>query len=118
MKMDLAEIADVPEACYALVCKRALFSLGDASVVFPSAIANLLQEYLDIFPSELPPGTPRLRGIEHKIDLVPGASLPNRAATGLTHRRLKRFSDKSKNFWTTGTFMRTLVPVMFLFIGS
>jgi hypothetical protein len=41
-KMDLAEIADVPDACYALVCKRALFSLDDASVVLPPAVANLL----------------------------------------------------------------------------
>jgi hypothetical protein len=42
MKMDLAEIADVPEACYALVCKHALFSLDDASVVLPPVVANLL----------------------------------------------------------------------------
>jgi hypothetical protein len=41
-KMDLAEIVDVPEACYALVCKRALFSLDDASVVLSPAVDNLL----------------------------------------------------------------------------
>jgi hypothetical protein len=79
-KMDLAEIADVPEACYALVCKHALFSLDDAFVALPPAIANLLQEYMDVFPSNQPPGIPPLRDIEHKIDLVPGASLPNHAA--------------------------------------
>jgi hypothetical protein len=79
-KMDLAKIADVTDAFYALVCKRALFSLDDASVVLPPAVANLLQEYMDVFPSELPPGIPPLRGIEHKIDLVPGASLPKCAA--------------------------------------
>jgi hypothetical protein len=77
--MDLDEIVDVPDACYALVCKRALFSLDDASVILPPAVTNLLQEYMDIFPSELPPGIPPLRGIEHKIDLAPGESLPNRA---------------------------------------
>jgi hypothetical protein len=80
MKMDLSEIAEVPEACYALVCKRDLFSLDDASVVLTLAIANLLQDYMDVFHSELPPSIPPLRGIEHKIDLVPGASLPNCAA--------------------------------------
>jgi hypothetical protein len=78
--MNLAEIADVPEACYALVCKHALFSLDDAFVALPPAIANLLQEYMDVFPSNQPPGIPPLRDIEHKIDLVPGASLPNHAA--------------------------------------
>jgi hypothetical protein len=50
------------------------------SVVLPPAVANLLQEYMDVLPSELHPGIPPLRVIEHKIDLVPGASLPNHAA--------------------------------------
>jgi hypothetical protein len=59
--MDLAEIADVPDACYALMCKHALFSLDDASVVLPPAVANLLQEYMGVFPSKLPPGIPPLR---------------------------------------------------------
>ena len=45
----------------------------------PPAIANLLQEYEDVFPAELPPGLPPIRGIEHQIDLIPGATLPNRA---------------------------------------
>nr|XP_027124271.1 uncharacterized protein LOC113740963 [Coffea arabica] len=43
-----------------------------------SAIYSLLQEFKDVFPKELPKGLPPIRGIDHQIDFVPGAILPNR----------------------------------------
>jgi hypothetical protein len=42
-------------------------------------MTNILQEYADVFTSEIPSGLPTLRGIEHQIDLIPGAFLLNRA---------------------------------------
>jgi hypothetical protein len=57
-----------------------LFSLEDIITPLPHAITNLLQEFKDVFSVEIPLGLPLLRGIEHQIDLIPGASLPNRAA--------------------------------------
>jgi hypothetical protein len=41
--------------------------------------ANVLQVFSDLFLEEVPAALPPLRGIEHQIDLIPGASLPNRA---------------------------------------
>ncbi|KAK1648749.1 hypothetical protein QYE76_066554 [Lolium multiflorum] len=38
-----------------------------------------MTEFGDVFPEEVPAGLPPLRGIEHQIELIPGASLPNRA---------------------------------------
>jgi hypothetical protein len=32
-----------------------------------------------MFPEEVPAGLPPLRGIEHQIDFILGATLPNRA---------------------------------------
>jgi hypothetical protein len=46
----------------------------------PRQIKELLEEFKDVFPDELPKGLPPIRGIEHRIDLVLGASLPNRLA--------------------------------------
>ncbi|KAK1626851.1 hypothetical protein QYE76_001166 [Lolium multiflorum] len=38
-----------------------------------------MKEFSDVFLEEVPAGLPPMRGIEHQIDLIPGASLPNRA---------------------------------------
>ncbi|WVZ52679.1 hypothetical protein U9M48_003716 [Paspalum notatum var. saurae] len=79
-KSDLAASAFDDVFGYALLCKRVLFSLDDMPPSLPPAVANLLQEFKDVFPAEIPPGLPPLRGIEHQIDLIPDATLPNRAA--------------------------------------
>jgi hypothetical protein len=78
-KSDVNELIASPSVAYALVCKNVLISIEDMQHSLPPTIANILQEYSDVFPSEIPAGLPPIRGIEHQIDLIPGASLPNRA---------------------------------------
>jgi len=78
-KSEVNELLAAPSVAYALVCKDALISIHDMQHSLPPAIANILQEYSDVFPSEIPAGLPPIRGIEHQIDLIPRASLPNRA---------------------------------------
>jgi hypothetical protein len=46
----------------------------------PHAIINLLHKFEDVFPAKIPSGLPPLRGIEHQIDLILKATLPNCAA--------------------------------------
>jgi hypothetical protein len=65
---------------HALVCRQVLFSLDDITTPLHCAITNLLLEFKDVFLIEIPPRLPPLREMEHQIDLIPGAMLPNRAA--------------------------------------
>ena len=63
-----------------LVYKEAYFNTNDLDHIVPSVAISLLQGFDDVFPDDTPSGLPPLRGIEHQIDFVPGASIPNRPA--------------------------------------
>jgi hypothetical protein len=54
-KSDLDELSASTGPYYALVCKHVLYSIKVASIALPPAVANLLQEYMDVFPSKVPP---------------------------------------------------------------
>ena len=41
---------------------------------------SLLQEFDDVFLEEVPSGLLPIRGIEHQINFVPGAVIPNHSA--------------------------------------
>jgi hypothetical protein len=43
----------------------------------PEEVREVLREFLDVFPSELPDALPPIRDVQHAIDFVPGATLPN-----------------------------------------
>jgi hypothetical protein len=50
----------------------------------PDEIQELLGEFADIIMDELPRSLPLMRSVSHHIDLIPRASLPNKAAYKLT----------------------------------
>ena len=54
--------------------QRGIFSFEDVPSSLPPAVTNILQEFADVFPQDVPPGLAPIRGIEHQIDLIPGGN--------------------------------------------
>ncbi|XP_010519239.1 PREDICTED: uncharacterized protein LOC104798746 [Tarenaya hassleriana] len=65
---------------FVLLYKEALLDTNKLTSTLSSVVLDLLQEYDDVFSEEIPNGLPPLRGIEHQIDFILGASIPNKAA--------------------------------------
>jgi hypothetical protein len=63
-----------------------------------------------VFPSEVPPGLPPLRGIEHQIDLIPGASLPNRALYRTNPEENKEIQRQVQELLDKGYVRESLSP--------
>nr|XP_027122191.1 uncharacterized protein LOC113739146 [Coffea arabica] len=68
------------------------------------------QEYADIFPDDVPSGLPLLRGIEHQIDFVPGASLPNRPAYKSNLEETKKLQRQVDDLLGKGWARESLNP--------
>ena len=109
-KSDLDVSTNVDVSFHALVCRQVLFSLEDITTPFPRAITNLLQEFKDVFPAEIPPGLPPLRGIEHQIDLIPGASLPNQAVYRTNLEEMKEIQRQVQELLDNGYERESLSP--------
>ncbi|XP_065017690.1 transposon Tf2-1 polyprotein [Musa acuminata AAA Group] len=63
----------------------------------PKIMQPILEEFQDVIPEEIPHGLPPLRDIQHHIDLIPGAVLPNKAAYRMSpkeHEELQRQVDE------------------------
>ena len=76
----------------------------------PPAITKLLQDYADVFPTDVPVGLPPLRGIEHQIDLIPGASLPNRAPYRTNLDETKEIQRQVQELLDKGYIRESLSP--------
>ena len=62
------------------LCKELNLLSKELRATLHEIVLVILEEFKDMFPDELPPGLPPIRGIEHQIDFFLGATLPNRPA--------------------------------------
>src|SRR6266536_3084841 len=109
-KSDIDDLDFSKSVCYAFVCKEALFSFEEVPSSLPPAVINILQEFADIFPQDMRPGLPPIRGIEHQIDLIPSASLPNRAPYRTNHEETKEIMRQVQELLDKGYIRESLSP--------
>ena len=99
-----------------LLYKEALFNTNQLDTSLPSSIVSLLQEFEDVFPEEIPNGLPPIRGIEHKIDFIPGATIPNRPAYRSNPEETKELKKQVGELMEKGYVRDSLSPCSVLVI--
>jgi len=98
------------EPLYLLYCKDSKIfvdNCNELTIYISPSFELLLQEFKDVFPKEIPHELPPSRGIEHQIDFLLGASLPNRPAYRRNPKRLRRFRNKCKTSCKKGGCKKT-----------
>ena len=93
-----------------LMYKEALLNTNQLDSSLPSVVVSLLQEFEDVFPEEVPHGLPPIRGIEHQIDFVPGASIPNRPAYRSNPEETKELQRQVEELLEKGYVKESMSP--------
>uniref|UniRef100_A0A2N9I928 Reverse transcriptase n=1 Tax=Fagus sylvatica TaxID=28930 RepID=A0A2N9I928_FAGSY len=111
-----AKVSEIKRAMFSnqpmivLLYKEALLNTNELDLALPSSIVSLLQEYEDVFPEETPHGLPPIRGIEHQIDFVPGATIPNRPAYRSNPEETKELQRQISELLEKGHVRESMSP--------
>jgi hypothetical protein len=76
----LTEVKKKEEPQFIVVRKPTIVLTSTRVDDLPKEVQELLEEFVDIVVDELPRSLPPIRSLSHHIDLIQGASFPNKAA--------------------------------------
>ena len=109
-------MSDVKNAFYTnqpifvFLYKETCFNANELDESLLSVVIYLLQEYEDMFPNDVPSGLPPIRGIEHQIDFVPSATIPNRPAYRSNPEEIKELQRQVEELLTKGHVRKSMSP--------
>ena len=97
-KSEMREVCENPLNVmhFVLVCKDGAPTTNTAHEL-PLVFQSLLQEFQDVFPDELPPGLPRLRGMSIESTSSPECHFQTKLHTVSTPKKPRRFNGKYNN---------------------
>jgi hypothetical protein len=119
---ELVDASDDDEVVYpvtgeSLVARRALnthIKVDDAEQqrenIFHTRCHVNNKEYEDVFLNDVPSGLPPIRGIEHQIDFVPGATIPNRPAYRSNPEETKELQRQVEELLAKGHVRESMSP--------
>ena len=109
-KDDLREFGEDPSLVPIVLMHKGEILVSNDMTPLSIGVSNVLQEFGDVFPKDIPSGLPPLRGIEHQIDLIPGASLPNRAPYRTNPQETKEIQKQVQELLDKGYIRISLSP--------
>uniref|UniRef100_A0A2N9HVG4 Retrotransposon gag domain-containing protein n=1 Tax=Fagus sylvatica TaxID=28930 RepID=A0A2N9HVG4_FAGSY len=83
----------------------------DRQVLVTFSIGKYLdEEFEDVFPEEMPNELPPIRGIEHQIDFVPEAAIPNRPTYRSNLEETKELQRQIEDLMSKGYVRESMSP--------
>ena len=77
---------------------------------YPVAVREILQDFSDIFPKDLPVGLPPIREVDHRIDLIPGAEPLHRAPYRMSPQGLDELKKQLRELTEKGCIQPSVSP--------
>ena len=92
------------------------YCMSSIASSLPIGVEELLKEFGDVFPKDTIHGLPPLRGIEHQIELIPRASLPNKPTYRSNLDETKEIQRQVESLMEKGWVRESLSPCDMLII--